>query len=193
MHSAKPYSLHSLLIPCYITLPTLLFVFILWCVYPPPSGMTCIYLCTNFGKNTFRKFWTSSQTGMSSKKSHIDNPGLNVFKNLSLPRVINFKFPHSTFHILLHHQVWRTWLFIAYSDEKWLSYQILTAILTFLCKRLGEFTLNLGMKGFKESPHISSDSSKKCQFLVQPALYHLHPCGRFCVQSTKSMICCCWQ
>ena len=26
-------------------------------------------------------------------------------------------------HIILHHTVWRTWLFMAYSDERWLYYQ----------------------------------------------------------------------
>ena len=41
---------------------------------------------------------------------------------LSLPRVINFKFllqPHRNYYI----RVWRTWLYIAYSDERWLYCQ----------------------------------------------------------------------
>ena len=42
--------------------------------------------------------------------------------NLSLPRVINFKFPlqlHQKYYITT---VWRTWLFIAYWEESWLYY-----------------------------------------------------------------------
>ena len=31
--------------------------------------------------------------------------------------------------VILHHTVWRTWFSIAYSDEKWLYYQILIASL----------------------------------------------------------------
>ena len=42
---------------------------------------------------------------------------------LSLPRVINFKFLLQSHLAILHHTAWRTWLSIAYSDERWLSYQ----------------------------------------------------------------------
>ena len=43
---------------------------------------------------------------------------------LPLPRVINFKFPlHSCSLTRNMNAVWRTWLFIAYSDERWLYYQ----------------------------------------------------------------------
>ena len=41
----------------------------------------------------------------------------------------------------LHHAVWRTWLFTAYSSERWLYYQFsLTHLCTTLKKRLGEWT-----------------------------------------------------
>ena len=40
---------------------------------------------------------------------------------------------------ILHHIVWRTWLFIAYSDEKKNLLQILaTSLIQLLFKRLGE-------------------------------------------------------
>ena len=40
---------------------------------------------------------------------------------------------------ILHHTVWRTWLFIAYSDERWLYYQFSRRFTnTVLFKRLGE-------------------------------------------------------
>ena len=46
---------------------------------------------------------------------------------LSLPRVINFKFPLQHTAEVVYHTVWRTWLFIAYSDERWLYYLFPTA------------------------------------------------------------------
>ena len=50
-----------------------------------------------------------------------------------------------------YHTVWRTWLSIAYSDERWLHYQF-SLRHTFLSKRLGECTLNSGVKGLKILP-----------------------------------------
>ena len=41
---------------------------------------------------------------------------------------------------ILHHTVWRTWLFIAYSDERWSSTNSHYLTYTFLFKRLGECT-----------------------------------------------------
>ena len=42
---------------------------------------------------------------------------------------------------ILHHTVWRTWLFLAYSDERWLYYQFsLPHLYIFLSKRLGDCT-----------------------------------------------------
>ena len=42
---------------------------------------------------------------------------------LSLLRVINVNFSPAASQEIWHHTVWRTWLFIAYSDEKWLYYK----------------------------------------------------------------------
>ena len=42
---------------------------------------------------------------------------------LSLPRVIKFKFPLQPHQKHSRHIVLRTWLFIAYSDGRWLYYQ----------------------------------------------------------------------
>ena len=41
---------------------------------------------------------------------------------------------------ILHHTVWRTWLFIACSDERWWYYLFSLHHLAFLFKRLGECT-----------------------------------------------------
>ena len=42
---------------------------------------------------------------------------------LSLPLSDQFQVSPATSPEMLHHTVWRTWLFIAYSDESWLYYQ----------------------------------------------------------------------
>ena len=52
---------------------------------------------------------------------------------LSLPRVSNSKFPLQSQEIL-HHTVWRTWLFLAYSDETWLYHQCNTSLIHFFLK-----------------------------------------------------------
>ena len=51
--------------------------------------------------------------------------------------------------VILHHTVWRTWLFIAHSDGRWLYYQLsLYLTCAFLLKSWGEcMFLNLGVKG----------------------------------------------
>ena len=53
--------------------------------------------------------------------------------------MVNFKFslqPHKNF---LHHTVWKTWLFIAYSNERWLCYQFSLPHL-YIFQRLEECT-----------------------------------------------------
>ena len=65
---------------------------------------------------------------------------------LSLPRMINFKFllqPQRKYNMT----AWRTWLFIAYSDERWLYYQFLLYLAhTFLYEKVGRmYVLNLGV------------------------------------------------
>ena len=55
---------------------------------------------------------------------------------------------------ILHHTVWRTWLFITYSDERWLYYQFLLPHLYnhLSLGRLGGCTFfNLGVKGLTET------------------------------------------
>ena len=42
---------------------------------------------------------------------------------LSLPRVINCQSSPIASPEILHHTVWRTWLFVPYSDKRWLYYQ----------------------------------------------------------------------
>ena len=64
-----------------------------------------------------------------------------LYLTLSLPRLITFQISLAASPEILHNTVWRTWLFIAYSVERWLNYQFLQKITyTFLLKRLGECT-----------------------------------------------------
>ena len=45
------------------------------------------------------------------------------------PKSDQFQISPAASQEILHHTVWRTWLWIiAYSDEKWLYYQILTTL-----------------------------------------------------------------
>ena len=49
---------------------------------------------------------------------------------------------------ILHYTVWRTWLFIAYSDERWLCYQVSLPHLYIYPLWVGRlYFLNLGVKG----------------------------------------------
>ena len=53
---------------------------------------------------------------------------------------------------ILHHTVWRTWLFIADSDERWLYYQFSLPHLHINFKRFGRmYFLNLGVKGLTDT------------------------------------------
>ena len=54
------------------------------------------------------------------------------------PKSVEYKISPAALPEILHHTVWRTWLFIAYSGERWLSYQ-------FSVPRLCNF-FNLGVK-----------------------------------------------
>ena len=54
------------------------------------------------------------------------------------PKSDQFQIPPATSPEILHHTVWRTWLFIAYSDERWLYYQF--SLPHFSWGRLGECT-----------------------------------------------------
>ena len=49
-----------------------------------------------------------------------------------------------------YHTVWRTWLFIAYSDERWLSYQFSRPHLCIALWKVGRMHFfNLGVKGLR--------------------------------------------
>ena len=59
-------------------------------------------------------------------------------------QAINYKFPlqpHQKYYI---HTVWRTWLFIAYSDERWLYCQLLLLTYQSIFKMLGDVLFQLG-------------------------------------------------
>ena len=83
-------------------------------------------------------------TGLDDMKSAADiittvgrlvSGGLNPFTSKS----DQFQISPAASPDILHHTVWRTWLFIAYSDDRWLYYtssHYLTY--TFLLKRLGD-------------------------------------------------------
>ena len=80
----------------------------------------------------------------------------------SLPRVINFKFP------LQRHTVWRAWLFVDYSDERWFYYQFPLLYLLTHFFRLEECTFwTWERKGYLLIEII-------CCVIIQQGLYSLH-------------------
>ena len=64
---------------------------------------------------------------------------------------------------ILPHTVWRTWLFIAYSDERWLYYQSSPPHCTFLFERLENvlYLWNMGMKGLRAFGEYKSLTNTK--------------------------------
>ena len=81
-----------------------------------------------------RKWWCSWIRGSA------DN--LKAFKPFT-PKRDQFQISPAASPVTLYHTVWRTWLYIAYSDERWSYY------LTYTLLWLGECTvLNWEVKGF---------------------------------------------
>ena len=79
---------------------------------------------TFFRWYAFPNFWTQNYLQLAYGVRISSKSSATPELCLSLPRVINFKFtlrPHQKY--VLHHTVWRTWLFISYSDQKLLYYQ----------------------------------------------------------------------
>ena len=64
--------------------------------------------------------WTNRQTSYVTRGKTDISARFNPKLTLPLPRGIN---SHEALPEILHHTVWRTWLFVAYSDERWLCYQ----------------------------------------------------------------------
>ena len=69
--------------------------------------------------------------------------------NFTSTGVINFKFPLQPHQRKKNHTVWRTWLFIAYSDERLSLYQFsVTSLIRFPLKGWENVLLNLGVTGY---------------------------------------------
>ena len=83
----------------------------------------------------------------TDQKPNIPNEGLT----LSLPRAINVKFPQQPPEIL-HHTVWRTWLFIVYSNERWLYHQFSILHLFISLQKVGRmYFFELGSERVKQA------------------------------------------
>ena len=83
---------------------------------------------------------------------------------LSIRRAINFKFllqPHKTY---LQHTIWRTWFFIAYSDERWLCYQFSLPHIYISFRKVGRvYFLNLGVRGLINGIKCQAAVGTLCQ------------------------------
>ena len=72
---------------------------------------------------------------------------------------------------ILHHRAWRTWLLIAYSDERWLYYRFsLPRLYVFLWKVGRTYFLNLGVKGLKWTSVMGPVSEEKVHSLAMLAV-----------------------
>ena len=86
-------------------------------------------------RSEWRRGWGCGQGGGIPPYQGVSSAGsINPFT----PKSDQFQIPPATSPEVLHHTVWRTWLFIAYSDERWLYYQF--SLPHFSWGRLGECT-----------------------------------------------------
>ena len=75
--------------------------------------------------------------------------GVNPFT----PKSDQFQISPAASPEILHHTVWRTWLFTAYSDERWLHHQLSLLFLYISLEKVGrmyEFDL-MGVKGLNNN------------------------------------------
>ena len=86
-----------------------------------------------------KNLWLRKAKKKKKKPNALTFPALASF-NPSTPKSDQFQISPAAPPEILYHTVWRTWLFIAYSDERWLYYQLSLPTYTFLFKRLGECT-----------------------------------------------------
>ena len=80
-------------------------------------------------------------------------PGLGKSFNPFTPKSGQFQNSPAASPEIWRHTVWRTWLFMAYSDERWLYYQFSQPHIYISLIRVGRmYFLNLGVRGLNISP-----------------------------------------
>ena len=107
---------------------------------------------------------------------------------LSLPRVINVKISPAASPIIVHHPVRRTWLFVPYSDERWLHYQFSLPHLYIFSLKGSENVLfeSSGVKGSIVRWEISLDQSAlSCQTLSLNTWKRLPVNGQRCLANGR--------
>ena len=73
-----------------------------------------------------------------------------IFFNHFIPKSDQYQISPATSPEILHHTVWRTWLFMAYSDARWLYYQLsLPSVIQFSLQGWENAVFELGSERVK--------------------------------------------
>ena len=79
--------------------------------------------CVRAARNNVGAFCTDGQHRRAARCCRHDAPSFRQGLSPSTPKSDQVQISPAASPEILHHTVWRTWLFIAYSDERWLCYQ----------------------------------------------------------------------
>ena len=91
-----------------------------------PSERFVLFVCYDWSRSNVLTFWLPGLKSTFTQPFNLLLPSSKrpFSKTLSLPRVINIKFPlqpHQKYYIST---VWRTWVFISYSAEKSYTFRL---------------------------------------------------------------------
>ena len=104
---------------------------------------TWLFTAYSYERWLYYQFWVISLNG-------------RMYFNPFTPKSDQVQISPAASPVILHHTVWRIWLFIAYSDEKWLYYQIRIASLIHFCIKGWENVLfELGSERDREPVFLS--------------------------------------
>ena len=102
---------------------------------------------------------------------------IRFYLTLSTPKSDHFQFSPAALPEIVHHTVWRTWFFIAYSDKRWLYYQFITTLLMHLSSIDWEnVPFELGSERLKVWENVLfnpfTPKSDQCQISPAAILHH---------------------
>ena len=110
--------------------------------------------------------WPRKSCGLPCQKRHVVNLSDYIVRPSKSDQ---YQISPAPSPEISHHTIWRTWLFIAYSDERWTSCQILTALLIhFSLKGWDNVLFKLGSERVKLRTRAMTictdeDQRQKCQ------------------------------
>ena len=123
---------------------------------------TWLFIAYSYERWLYYQFWVISLNG-------------RMYFNPFTPKSDQVQISPAASPVILHHTVWRIWLFIAYSDEKWLYYQIRIASLIHFCIKGWENVLfELGSERDREPVfcHCAHVHVHNGKYLEELVFYH---------------------